>query len=276
MSCGFSPYQAVHGFEGSSSLQSALGAFSEIPEDIVFSSWLQEIVAESANINATLEVESEERAAQREQRQAETVPRVEFESGDLVLVKKPFYEKGEGVILPQADGPYTISVAQDAHGVTLEDPLTGEAAMHGARIATSRLIKYDFPQDWASNDLKEDMAKAHDFQVGSLVCVKSSVGRNHPRVFVGRVERFFPAQNQVEVTLFEVPRGARLGPWTRRPWEVMLGKDNEVVKQVFHEDELLAVVELAHGALTQRSLELLQAAGVEVSPVPTLDASLPA
>ena len=67
------PYQAIHGFAGSSSLTSALDAFDEIPEELVFSSWLQELVTESARISAELEVINEEKAAAREQKQSETV-----------------------------------------------------------------------------------------------------------------------------------------------------------------------------------------------------------
>ena len=273
---GQTPYQAVHGFVGSSSLASALGALDEIPEELVFSSWLQEIVSESSRINAELEILFEEQAEARERKQAETVPETGFTAGELVLLRKPFYEKGEGVILPQADGPYAISAVLDPHGVVLEDPLTGEAACRGVRVATARLIKYDFPQEWAAIDLQEDMAPQHEVAVGTLVAVRSAIGRNAPRVHVGRVERFFPAQNQLEVTLFEVPRGSRLGPWTRRPWTVKLDLHTRaVIKQVFAMDEVLAVVELIEGALTQRSLELLSAVGVDVSPVPTLDATLP-
>ena len=273
---GKTPYQAIHGFAGTSALSSALDAFDEIPIELVFSEWLQSICTEAAQIEATLELHSEAQAEEREQRQAEVVPHMEFHAGELVLVRKPFYEKGEGVILPQADGPYTISVVLDPHGVTLEDPLTGEAAFRGSRISTARLIRFEFPQEWAAMDLMEDAAKQHDIHVGTLVAVRSAHGRNAPRVLVGRVERFFPAQDTMEVTLFEVPRGSRLGPWTRRPWEVKLDRDTgAVVRQVFHSGEILAVVELQAGALNQRSLELLSAAGVDVSPVPTLDATLP-
>ena len=78
------------------------------------------------------------------------------------------------------------------------------------------------------------------------------------------------------MTLFEVPLGSRLGPWTRRPWAVKLDRTtNAVIKQVFANSEILCLVELRLGALTQRSLELLSAAGVDVSPVPTLDSTLP-
>ena len=270
------PYQAVHGFAGSSSLASALSAFDEIPEELVFSSWLQEIVGEASKISAELEVICEEKADARERKQAECVREANFVEGELVLLRKPFYEKGEGVILPQADGPYAISCVLDPHGVTLEDPLTGESSCHGNRIATARLIRYDFPQEWAAVDLQEDIAPKFAVVVGAMVAVRSSIGRNAPRVHVGRIERLFPAQDQMEVVLFEIPRGSRLGPWTRRPWSVKLDPvTNAVIKQVYASNEVVAPVELKDCALTQRSLELLSAAGVDVSPVPTLDATLP-
>ena len=196
--------------------------------------------------------------------------------GELVLVRKPFYEKGESVILPQADGPFTMSMVMDPYGVTLEDPLTGESIYYGSRIATARLIKYDFPQEWAKLDLQEDMKPEFDVKVGSFVAVRSSLGRNAPRVHVGRIERVFLAQKQFEVTLFEIPLGSRLGPWTRRPWAVKLDRVTQaVIKQIFAYGEILSPVELQHGALTTRSLELLSAVGVDVSPVPTLDSTLP-
>ena len=274
---GRSPFEAVHGFAGSSGLHSALGAFDEIPEELVFASWLQEIVSESSKICAELEVITEEQAEQRERKQAESVRPVEFLPGELVLLKKPFYEKGEGVILPQADGPYKISTVLDPYNVYLEDPLTGETACRGARISTARLIKYDFPQEWAELDLEEDVVRTHDITVGTYVCVPVLLkGRSDNRVLVTRVERFFPAQEQFEATLFEVPRGSRLGPWTRRTWAVKTDENTgAVLKQVFHNNEVLAVVELDRDkALTRRSLELLEAAGVDVSN-PTLDSTLP-
>ena len=276
MPCGKTPYMAVKGFAGSTALESALGAFDEIPIELVFSDWLQSICEEAAKIEATLELDAEAASAQREQRQHETVPRREFTNGELVLVRKPFYEKGEGVILPQADGPYTIALVLDPHGVLLEDPLTGEAVYKGQRVSTARLIKFGFPQEWAAVDLVEDSARSHELHIGSLVCVRSAIGRNSARVHVGRVERFFPAQETLEVVLYEVPRGSRLGPWTRRPWEVKRDLNTgSIVKQVFHNNEILACVELQAGALTARSLELLAAAGVDISSIPTLDATLP-
>ena len=52
-----------------------------------------------------------------EQNQA---PRVK--EGDLVLVAKPFYERGIGTILPQSDGPYVVARLPSPHTAILEDP----------------------------------------------------------------------------------------------------------------------------------------------------------
>ena len=47
---GDSPYAAVHGFAGSTALSSALGAIDAIPEDLIYSDWLQSIVADCKSI----------------------------------------------------------------------------------------------------------------------------------------------------------------------------------------------------------------------------------
>ena len=49
---GASPFICVHGFFGSSSLSTALGAITEIPEDTIWQDWIQDIVSESKKISA--------------------------------------------------------------------------------------------------------------------------------------------------------------------------------------------------------------------------------
>ena len=108
-----------------------------------------------------------------------------------------------------------------------------------------------------------------------MIAVISSYGRQEPRVFVARVETFNAEQRQATVVLFEVPKGERYGPWHRRRWEVRTDSSGAVVKETIPYAEILTTVELQAGALTQRSLELLSAAGVEVSATPHISSTLP-
>lgn len=51
---GDTPYSATHGFKGSSSLGSALGAIEEIPQDVVWSDWMDTLVSECKEISYRL------------------------------------------------------------------------------------------------------------------------------------------------------------------------------------------------------------------------------
>ena len=103
-----SPYACVHGFFGSSTLQTSLVALQKVPDDLVVHPWLEEIVTESQRLTDALATKHEEAAAARSQKQKETKTFVRFQPGQLVLLQKPFYEKGQGLILPQCDGPFLI------------------------------------------------------------------------------------------------------------------------------------------------------------------------
>ena len=170
-----------------------------------------------------------------------------FEPGELVLVKKPFYEKGQGLILPQSDGPYQILKVQDQYGVLLGDPITGEPAYGATRVATARLIKFHYPADWASIDFERDrdqVSNSRELRVGSMVAVLSTRGRQEPRVFLARVESFSAAQEQATVVLFEVPKGERYGPWHRRRWEVKTDAAGAVVKETVPYGEILSLIHI--------------------------------
>ena len=52
---------------------------------------------------------------------------------------KPFFERGNGAILPSCDGPFQIS--------SLSDALTGECI--GKPVAISRLVRFNFPSEYA-------------------------------------------------------------------------------------------------------------------------------
>ena len=118
---GATPFKAIHGFAGSTALESSLGAFEAIPTGLVTSSWLQAIREESSLIEASLAEQWAHKAAQRARKTEETKRTPDFVLGDLVLLAKPFYEKGGGVILPQCDGPYVVSQILDTHSARLED-----------------------------------------------------------------------------------------------------------------------------------------------------------
>ena len=68
-----------------------------------------------------------------------------FKEGDLVLLHKPFYERGQGVILPQCDGPYSILSLPTAHTAILGDALSGEVYNHGKPLSVARLVRFHFP-----------------------------------------------------------------------------------------------------------------------------------
>jgi len=149
------PYGAIHGFFGSSALRTALAAIVEIPGDVIWADWLHGVVAESKQINASLSDHWASEAAARARRHGEKKPEPTFEEGELVLLAKPFYEKGQGAILPQCDGPYTISRCPTLHTVILVDTLTGEPVLDGRPLSVSRLIRFDFPTEWAGAEAIE-------------------------------------------------------------------------------------------------------------------------
>ena len=80
---------------------------------------------------------------------------------------------------------------------------------------------------------------------------------------------------QLEVVKVEVPQGQRYGPWTRRAWRTIIGHAGEAGKEVIPASDVLEHVELSDEALTVRSLERLTAAGLDLTGVPHLEASLP-
>ena len=116
------PFSAVHGFQGSSALRSALGAIQEIPLGLVHQDWLRMIVEECQVIGSTLETHWATEAEGRARRHGEQKPIAEFREGDLVLLHKPFWERGVGPILPQSDGPYRVVRLPTLHTAVLENP----------------------------------------------------------------------------------------------------------------------------------------------------------
>ena len=63
--------------------------------------------------------------------------------------------------------------------------------------------------------------------------------------------------------------------WTRRPWRAITGHAGEAGKEVIPAAAVLARIDMADEAQTVRSLERLAAAGLDLTGVPHLEASLP-
>ena len=76
-------------------------------------------------------------AAVRARKHSESVKEAVFEAGELVLLTQPFYEKGLGAILPQADGPYLVTRVPSAHTVILAGPMSGEPIQGGRPLSAS-------------------------------------------------------------------------------------------------------------------------------------------
>jgi len=273
---GITPYAATHGFYGSSALSTALGALEEIPTDIIHQDWLRCIVEEAKQINATLSEHWNRTAEIRARKHGERKAEPDLQVGDLVLLLKPFWEQGQGVILPQCDGPYCISNIPTGHTAHLIDPLSGEPAVDGKPVALGRLLRFKFPSSWAGpevQDMQEGAKSIEQLRVGDLVCVSPRTSQ-FKRIHVARVDRTFPAQGLAEVTLYWVPPGNRLGPWQARRWAVWDEKGT-IKREVIEQSELLCKVELVHDALTPESLERLTACGIPATQQPRRDSALP-
>lgn len=213
----------------------------------------------------------------RARKHSESVKEAVFEPGELVLLTKPFYEKGLGVILPQADGPYLVSRVLSSHTVVLADPMSGEPLQGGRPLSVSRLVKFKFPADWAGPEAVEaddESGSVERYRKGMFLCVASPHSQNG-RLHVARIEAIFAAQGQVEVSLYWVPPKGRTGPWQARVWTPWLDESSMPKKEVVSKQEIICQVELRDGALTQASLEKLTLHGVPATGQPRRDATLP-
>lgn len=264
---GASPYSLVHGFSGVSQLQSAVQALQEIPASMIHQEWLRSIVEESQTLAfATSEI-FEKAAAAAEAKAAEVSRRCDINRGDLVLLRKPFFEKGTGMILPQADGPYVVDRVHDNFSCRLTDPLTGEAIMQGRRVNIDRLVRFKFPPEWVQVDLQEDSENTElSYQVGDFVVYKRPSGRLH----VGCITRSFSVGQQLEVSAYEVPARERFGPWSRRPWTPLEASGGGPQLDIISVVDVVLKAALQERALSQRTLEQLLAAGI---PLPEVKSS---
>ena len=249
-----------------------MGAITEIPESVVWNDWLRLIVSEAKGISAELEEVWRRNAEQRARRHGEQNRVDSFHPGRLVLVSKPFFERGQGIILPQCDGPYSILARPSAHTAILGEPLTGQVAFGSKPVSIARLVAFDFPLDCAF-PAREEMTTdelLESLKRGDFVAVRFAA-----RVHVAHVERIFRDQKQLELTVYEVPTDCRFGPWTNRRWEIK-SANGQPVKDVFPSSEVLCRVFLSNGALTTESLEKLSAQGLSTGLVPTRDKAISA
>ena len=274
-STGISPYQAWHGFAGSTPLTSALQAYEEIPVNLVHTEWLKGIREETDKIEVVLSEHWIAEAAARARKLKEVTTAPPFQSGDLVLVTKPFWERGTGMLLPQADGPFIIDQVLSDHLCILKDAVSHEPYMNSQRISLARLIQFKYPVDCVGIDSVDPPLglTLQDLKVGDLIAIERRVGLK-PQVHVARVLRTFIGNGYANVEMYAVAPAERFGPWSRRRWTVLtdeLGSKQEVIP----ENEILCRVDLVEGALDAPSLEKLALLGVPVSGIPRLDSAIP-
>ena len=178
------------------------------------------------------------------------------------MLRKPFYEKGQGMILPQCVGPLIITKLVDQHNAVLSDPLMQEPYQDGRYVATGRLAVFKFPTQWLQEDMEDMLMENQDFEKltpGDFCAVDVALGTGRGAVHIAEVLRQYEVGNQVELQLMEVARGERYGPWERRPW-TPIAHGKKVVPQA----EVLMKVMMKSGALTEESLSKLAAAGCAV------------
>ena len=71
----------------------------EIPPGLVHTDWMRGLLAEAHQISSTMQEHWDADSAKRAKVQEEQKPVKDFTVGELVLITRPFYERGTGVIL---------------------------------------------------------------------------------------------------------------------------------------------------------------------------------
>ena len=158
--------------------------------------------------------------------------------------------------------------------------MTGESYHRGTPISVARLVRFNFPKDWSGPEPSQEDAEASrdlvtKLVVGSFVAIQPDLPGLRQRVYLGRVERTFPAEALAELTLMRTSDTGRAGPWQRRRWEIWTHDDGRPRCELVPEGEMLCEVHLQEQALTVESLERLAAFGVDVGTQPHRDRSLP-
>ena len=166
------------------------------------------------------------------------------------------------------------------HTAILEDPLTGENYHHGQPISVARLLRFNFPREWSGPELMPGEVEANrdlveKLRVGAFIAVQPDLPGLSQRVYLGRVERTFPAERLADVILLRTADTGPSGPWQRRRWDLWMRDDGRPRRELNPESEILCDVSLQEQALTTSSLERLAAFGVDVGSQPHRDRSLP-
>ena len=216
--------------------------------------WLSSIIQQSQHV-VSLYADKKQAEADQKQREQTSMRTQSVLEGELVLLRKPFYERGSGLILPQADGPCRVHRVFRSHSVQLAELTTGTLLMNGKAVATSRLVKFAYPADMAVEDLRPDLAET-TFQTGDYLVFETHLN-GKPRATVGKILRVHVVGSQLEIQRFEVPEHERFGPWLRRPWTPA-----DVAPEMISFQEVIARVDLTDGVLTTDDLSALEHQGV--------------
>ncbi len=116
----------------------------------------------------------------------------------------------------------------------MDDALTGGPASGGQRVATGRLIAFDFPSSWARERFAKE-TETRQLMVGTCVAAEVASGTGGPRR-----DRAFAAGGSARVMVLEVPHDLRFGPWERRPWQPAAQADGSIRYAYIEQDDVVA------------------------------------
>ena len=167
---GVTPFALVHGFFGTTPLQTVTGQVAMIPEHVSCDDWIQGLVRDTKAIWESFNTAREEQTAQQRayDERARVGVALPYRVGDVVYWRKPFLpdparreqdpllvpkrerRKLETVhksFLQRSEGPLAVYQVQDAHNVYIRDPFTKVCAVHDVLtgeerpVSTRQLIK---------------------------------------------------------------------------------------------------------------------------------------
>jgi hypothetical protein len=152
-----------------------------------------------------------------------------------------------------------------------------ELFMRGRPQSVARIVKFNFPLEYATPDLDEVPSGSElmaSLKKGDMIAVEPRTSQ-FKRIHVARVERTFIDQLVAEVLLYHIPKTARYGPWEKRTWEVWLNDNAEPRREVITQSEIVCRVTLVEHALDRTSLAALAIHGIDTGRQPRRDHSLP-
>ena len=134
-----------------------------------------------------------------------------------------------------------------------------EPILDGKPLSVARLIRSEFPQEWAGAEAVEldtDNSQLAQVRRGHFRCVAPRTSQYH-RTYVAHVERVFQGQQALEVTLYWVPPSERSGPWTARRWHTWSDEASNPRKEIITCEEFVCTVSSHNDALTHDGLGAL-------------------